>query len=105
MRFAEWLYARVGRNHAIALPALCEGLFRYLVDERGLDAASVANVLWTDYQRGGRSDRPEFLKPYIPEPDRSARKRTLENVAPRRQSRHLAGIERHVPSPVIPGEG
>ena len=60
MRFSEWSMRRVGRNHAIALPVVCKGLFRYLVDEHGLEAASVANSLWRDYQRGGRSDRPEF---------------------------------------------
>jgi radical SAM superfamily enzyme YgiQ (UPF0313 family) len=90
LQFTDWLYARVGRNHAIALPVLFESLFRYLVDERRWEPKSVAVSLWRDYQRGGRSDRPEFLKEYIPEPDRSARKRSLQNASPRRQSRHLA---------------
>jgi radical SAM superfamily enzyme YgiQ (UPF0313 family) len=101
LRFAEWLYARVGRNHAIALPALCESLFRYLVDEQGRDAQTIAESLWRDYQRGGRSDRPEFLKPHIPEPDRSARRRSLDTAAPRRQSRHLTGAVLPLPSPEI----
>jgi radical SAM superfamily enzyme YgiQ (UPF0313 family) len=91
-RFCDWLYARLGRNHAIALPALAESLFHYLVDKSGpsTDATRVAESLWRDYQRGGRSDRPEFLKSYIPEPDRSARKRALEEVAMKRQARHMA---------------
>jgi radical SAM superfamily enzyme YgiQ (UPF0313 family) len=87
--FCDWLYERLGRNHAIALPTLAESLFGYLVGERSADAPAVAESLWRDYQRGGRSDRPEFLKPYIPEPDRSARKRALEEVAMKRQARHL----------------
>lgn len=89
-RFCDWIYRWLGRNHAIALPALAESLFRYLVDECGQDVSSVAEVLWRDYRRGGRSERPEFLKPYIAEPDRSARKRSLEEVALRRQARHLS---------------
>jgi hypothetical protein len=90
LKFCDWLYARLGRNHAIALPALAEALFRYLIDELGCDPQRVAENLWADYQRGGRSDRPEFLKPYIPEPDRAARKRSLEDISLRRQARHLA---------------
>jgi len=89
LRFCDWLYARFGRNHAIALPALAESLFCYLKDECGLEARSVAESLWRDYQRGGRVDRPEFLKPYVAEPDRAARQRSLEEVALRRQARHM----------------
>jgi hypothetical protein len=90
--FCEWLYAKLGRNHAIGLPILAESLFSYLVEQAGeeSDAPRIAETLWRDYQRGGRSDRPEFLKPYVPEVDRGARKRALEEVAMKRQARHLA---------------
>lgn len=85
----DWLFARFGRNHAIALPTMAEALFSYLTGPRHLSAERVAESLWQDYSRGGRSDRPDFLRPYIPEPDRSARKRVLEETTPRRQARHL----------------
>ncbi len=90
LRFSDWLYARLGRNHAIALPALAESLLRYASEVKGLDAGRVAQALWRDYQRGGRADRPDFLKPYVAAPDRTARQRTLEDVAMKRQARHLA---------------
>jgi radical SAM superfamily enzyme YgiQ (UPF0313 family) len=90
MGLSDWLYARVGRNHGIALQSLSELLFKYLTEVAGHDAATVAPLLWADYQRGGRSDRPEFLKPYVPEPARAARRQALEQVTGRRQARHLA---------------
>jgi hypothetical protein len=87
---SDWLYNRFGRNHAIALPTLAESLFSYLCAELGHEVKAVAEKIWEDYQRGGRSDRPDFLKDYIPEPDRSARRRALDATAPKRQARHLA---------------
>ena len=89
LQFADWVFVRMGRNHAIALPALAEALFHYLTVERQQDILHVAQILWGDYQRGGRSDRPMFLKPYVPEPDRAARGRNLEESAMKRQARHL----------------
>jgi radical SAM superfamily enzyme YgiQ (UPF0313 family) len=88
MRWSRWLYGRLGRNHGIALGDLAEMLFVYLTEEMGLDAGTVANTIYRDYQRGGRSDKPALLRPYLP-----------ETVAPRgvmtarrakRQARHLA---------------
>ncbi|MDB5289039.1 MAG: Radical domain protein [Phycisphaerales bacterium] len=90
MKLSDWLFARIGRNHGIALQSLAELMFHYLTEEIGHDAATVAESLWSDYQRGGRSDRPEFLKAYVPEPDRAARRQALTQVAARRQARHLA---------------
>ncbi|MDB5302570.1 MAG: Radical domain protein [Phycisphaerales bacterium] len=90
MKLSDWLFARIGRNHGIALLSLAELVFKYLTAETGHDFATVAAALWSDYQRGGRSDRPEFLKAYVPEPDRAARRQALSQVAARRQARHLA---------------
>ena len=56
MRWSTWLHARLGRNHGIALATLAELLFSYLVEELGLDPQTVANAIYRDYQRGGRSD-------------------------------------------------
>ena len=88
--FGHFIYERLGRNHAIGLATLAESLFAFLVEQRRQPADAVAQSLWRDYQRGGRSDRPEFLKPYIPEPDRSLRQRVLAETTGRRQARHLA---------------
>jgi radical SAM superfamily enzyme YgiQ (UPF0313 family) len=87
LKLCDWLHARVGQTHGIALAHLSEMLFTYVTDELGRDPESTAQVLWRDYQRGGRSDRPAFLKPYVPD----APPRTAVSVRiPRRQARHLA---------------
>jgi len=49
----------------------------------------VAEAIWKDYQAGGRSDKPPFLRPYLPEAVVSRRDRS-RSVAPKRQERHLA---------------
>lgn len=85
MRFGDWLFARVGRTDSIALPRLGELVFAYLTEELGQDKQRCANALWHDYQRGGRRDKPEFLRPYITasvEPDRP-------RLQPKRQARHF----------------
>jgi hypothetical protein len=85
---SERLYARVGRNHGIALQDLAEFLFGHLTEVLGRPAAAVAERLWADYQRAGRSDRPGFLRPFIgerPIPRRGERRGAL----PARQARHL----------------
>ena len=86
---AAWLFAQVGQAHGIALSRLVELLFEYLTTERGFSQAHVASALWRDYQRGGRSDKPHCLRPFITEPppaintpaDRSG-------GGPKRQGRH-----------------
>jgi hypothetical protein len=84
---SDWLHARVGQTHGIALGHLFDLLFTYLTGVVGHDRDATAQVLWRDYQRGGRSDRPAFLKPYVPEPPPKTSARTR---LPRRQARHLA---------------
>lgn len=66
MGWSEFLYERLGRNHGIALVVLTELFFRYLTEECGVDVRRAAEILWRDYQRGGRSDRPVFLRPHLP---------------------------------------
>ena len=85
-RFSEWLFEKENRRHGIALSRLFERVFQYLTDERGEDKAEIATILWSDYTRAGRRDRPAFLRPYeLPEPPaRSA----VERTVPERQSRH-----------------
>jgi hypothetical protein len=86
-RFSDWLYTRLGRNHAIALGTLAELLFEYLTTVLALDQHHTANAIYADYERGGRSDKPAALRPYLEDRPRP----TPSNAAalPKRQARHL----------------
>jgi radical SAM superfamily enzyme YgiQ (UPF0313 family) len=88
MRLSNWLHQTLGRNHEIALVRLAELLFRFLTEELGQNADDVAQSVWRDYQRGGRSDKPLFLREYIR--DEAAGNRPSASGLPRRQARHLA---------------
>lgn len=87
--FSEWLFAQEGRTHSIALTRLTELLFCYLTTQLNRPGDLVGPVLWRDYQRGGRSDRPRFLRPWI----NDAAISTCELHIPRRQARHVARVE------------
>lgn len=88
LELTDGLFARVGRQHAIALPRLAELLFEHLTKVRGLDARHVAQTMESDYQRGNRPDLPEFLRPYLPARDRRVRQQIVTKILPRRQTRH-----------------
>jgi len=87
MRFSEWLHAHAGRTDGIALARLMEWLFEFLTTEIKSGAHPVAEALWTDYRRGGRHDRPSFLREYLPEDETVAPSRPMASL--KRQSRHL----------------
>lgn len=70
MGWSDWLFRQAGRTDAVALPRLAAWLFQYLL-EHGHDPAATAQILARDYQRGGRRDTFEFLRPYLPAPTRS----------------------------------
>jgi radical SAM superfamily enzyme YgiQ (UPF0313 family) len=86
--FSEWLYARTGRTDAIALPRLAELLFRHLTEELAVPARDVANALWSDFQRCGRHERPEFLQPHLPVETKADRRQRRATTL-KRQARHL----------------
>jgi len=88
LRFADWLHAQVGRTDSIALARLAELLFRFLTGEAGLGAEQAAETLWRDWQRGGRRDPPEFLRPFVREEKPGASPRYRPR-GPARQARHL----------------
>ncbi|MDB6029310.1 MAG: Radical domain protein [Verrucomicrobiales bacterium] len=92
LRWSEWLFAKIGRRHGIALATLAEALFEFLTAEVGLDKREVAEVLWRDYQRGGRHDAPGFLQPHL-SAESAARRITPRSEAPKRQQRHLVQSE------------
>jgi radical SAM superfamily enzyme YgiQ (UPF0313 family) len=96
MRWSEWLHARVGRTDSIALSRLMEFLFDYLTGELKLNRQDAAQKLWSDYQRGGRRDIPNFLREHL-EPNPQPRVRPL----PKREGRpsSVAALRR------VEGEG
>ena len=75
-------------TNSIALLRLMELLFEYLTGELKIDPQKCAAALWRDYQRGGRSDQPEFLKDSLPDEPRTKPRRTGPAL-PKRQARHL----------------
>lgn len=79
--FCDWLHAEAAQTHGIALKRLAELLFRFLVEVRGRLPGEVAETVFADYCRGGRSDRPPFLQPYIS--DERVPARTGERTGPR----------------------
>jgi hypothetical protein len=88
MKLSDWLFATVGRKHGIALRELLELLFTFLTARQDLGAAEVATALWSDYQRGGRSDLPDCLRPHVaPADTRSIRRPTAGALPPRQQRR------------------
>ena len=88
MKWSDWLYARAGRRHSIALDRLAQWLFEYLTVECALSASSVAETIWSDWQRAGRREKPAFLSNYISMDDSQPPRPKSE--APKRQARHLS---------------
>jgi radical SAM superfamily enzyme YgiQ (UPF0313 family) len=86
--WSEWLHNRAGRTDSIALVRLMEFLFEFLREERELDARHAAAALWRDYQRGGRRDKPAFLKDWLA-PGMPPVARKTGSGLPRRQARHV----------------
>jgi radical SAM superfamily enzyme YgiQ (UPF0313 family) len=93
LRWSDWLHARTKRTDSIALMRLMELLFEFLTTEIRLDARLVAETLWRDYKRGGRHDKPGFMKkfPIGEQPLLPIHKNKVENKVglPKRQARHL----------------
>ncbi|MGD0743625.1 MAG: DUF4080 domain-containing protein [Verrucomicrobiota bacterium] len=89
LRFSEWLHARAQRTDGIALMRLVELLFEFLTGELRLDAQQVAEMLWRDYQRGGRRDKPTFLKSFLSAEGTVIPPRKAKAALPKRQARHL----------------
>ena len=88
MRWSEWLYAKTGRTDSIALVRLMEFLFEFLTLETSQDPRPVAEKMWNDYKRGGRHDKPSFLKDHLPHQEIEREQRN-KLALPKRQARHL----------------
>jgi hypothetical protein len=89
LHFSDWIFARAGKNHGIALTRLSELIFQFLTGESGHDAEFVAQAVWNDYQRGGRSDRPEFLLKHLPLAAMKVQRKAIVSKAVKRQMRRL----------------
>jgi len=91
MRWSAWLHAHTGRTDSIALVRLTELLFEYLTRELKLDPQQTAAVMWGDYRRGGRRDKPGFLKHLLLADDTFASPGRTHSALPKRQARHSSG--------------
>jgi hypothetical protein len=89
MRWSEWQHGRVGRTDSIALVRLMKLLFEFLTSERKLDPRQTAAAMWRDYQRGGRHDKPAFLKDLLSSDGLPASRLPSRTGVPKRQARHL----------------
>lgn len=89
-RWSEWLHAQVGRTDSIALPRLASLLFTYLIAELGLPPAATAETLARDWQRSGRRDLPEYLRPHLADA-RVAQPASARPAGMKRQLRHAGG--------------
>jgi hypothetical protein len=88
LRFSDWLHARTHHTDGIALMRLMELLFEFLTHELHLDPKPVAETLWHDYRRGGRHDKPGFLKSFLSE-EKIVPLRKTRTALLKRQARHL----------------
>jgi len=88
LRLSDWLHARTNRTDGIALMRLMELLFDFLTRELQLDPKLVAETLWRDYRRGGRHDKPGFLKAFL-SGEKIIPLRKTRSALPKRQARHL----------------
>ena len=85
MESCEWIFERERKAHGISLVRLAELLFEFLVDVKQQSDTEVAAVIWADYTRSGRHDRPAFLRRFdLPHPEKRTR-----DQGPARQTRHL----------------
>jgi len=88
MRWSEWLHAKTRRTDSIALLRLMELMFEYLTNELHHEPRKVAEALWSDYKRGGRHDKPGFMKDYLGDDTTNSDGRA-KTALPKRQARHL----------------
>jgi len=87
LNFSSWLHRKIGRTDSIALVRLMELLFQYLTGEIKLGASLVAATLWRDYQRGGRYDKPLFMREFLADAPVPVRSGAKAMRLPRRQQR------------------
>ena len=85
MLFSDWLFAKTGKTHEIALERLFDLVHAFLTAELGVAADTAAAALRRDYEASGAKGRLEFL-------DSSARRDAQRSASRRdrmRQARHI----------------
>ncbi|MBI1178134.1 DUF4080 domain-containing protein [bacterium] len=88
LKWSDWLFARTGRTHGMALVRLMQLLLEYLINEAGVDESQVKAALLHDYRRGGHNDTPKFLAEHkCADGQKSVSK---ESSGAKRQRKHLA---------------
>src|SRR5690606_16614801 len=63
-RLAEWLHERSSAPTNIALVKLARWLWQWLLEVREMEPSVVGAAMMRDYERCGRSDWPECLRPF-----------------------------------------
>ncbi len=89
LRWSDWLHLRAKRTDGIALMRLMELLFEFLTTEIQLEAKLVAEAMWRDYKRGGRRDKPGFMKDFLDSRETFLPSQKIKCELPKRQARHL----------------
>ncbi len=94
-QLSEFIYAREGRTHAVALPKLFEQVFHFMTTQLGYDRTEIAEVLWRDFRRGGRRDLPPAIKECLAAGSSTglSANNTHEKGLPKRQARHLTSTQ------------
>lgn len=90
--FSAWLYQKTRATWQIGLPRLCELLFGYLVEVRGMEKSTVADSLAADILTIKGRVLPKAVQEHVthlPE-----ERRSLGDSLTRRQSRHREGADR-----------
>ncbi|MDB4614269.1 B12-binding domain-containing radical SAM protein [bacterium] len=88
LSFSDWLVEREQRLQGISLVRLANYVFDFLTTRRELPEQDVAERIWQDYTRGGRRDRPPFLRPFDLSAPIQQADSTTESQIPKRQLRH-----------------
>jgi radical SAM superfamily enzyme YgiQ (UPF0313 family) len=87
LAFTDWLAAKLGRLHSVALVALAENLFVYLTAQLSLPRDRVVEAMDRDWRDGVRRERLAFLE--APDsPSSAARPAQPASKGPKRQARH-----------------
>jgi radical SAM superfamily enzyme YgiQ (UPF0313 family) len=86
MAFSDWLFARTGKTHEIALERLFEHVHAFMTGELKLDERTAAAALIDDYVASGARGRLSFM---AEEAARTSRLRSASERSRLRQVRHL----------------
>lgn len=88
LEWSDWLFARTGRTHGVALVRLMELLLEFLANETGVTDSFAKAALLNDYRRGGHNDTPKFLAENQSADGRKSVPK--ESSGAKRQRKHLA---------------